>query len=69
MKNLIKIAQHNSNPSNTYQLGVTQFADLTQKEFEETYLGLKITPEFSEEENFGRTPKSREINGDIDWVV
>lgn len=31
LKNLIKIEEHNSNKANTYTIGVTQFADLTQE--------------------------------------
>ncbi len=40
--NLKTIIHHNSNESNTYQMGINQFADLTPIEFRETYItGLK----------------------------
>ena len=42
LRNLIKIEEHNANPKNTYTLGVNQFTDLTQAEFEAIYLTLQV---------------------------
>lgn len=36
-----RIWRHNSEPSNTYELGINQFADLTEQEFVENYLGTR----------------------------
>ncbi|KAJ5079555.1 cysteine protease rdl2-related [Anaeramoeba ignava] len=36
--NLNKIHQHNQNPNNKFQLGINQFTDLTNKEYQELYL-------------------------------
>lgn len=33
MKNLDKIEKHNSDKTQTYTMGVTQFADMTTEEF------------------------------------
>lgn len=38
-ENLLKIEKHNSDPKQTWQMGVNQFSDLTQEEFVSTYLG------------------------------
>lgn len=37
-QNLEKINKHNSDTSQTYTMGVNQFADLTQEEFSSQYL-------------------------------
>lgn len=42
MKNLEKIREHNSDPSRTYDKGLTRFSGLTQKEFESIYLTLRV---------------------------
>lgn len=31
--------KHNSDPSQTWQMGINQFSDLTKEEFVSTYLG------------------------------
>lgn len=38
-QNLAMIEKHNSNPNNTYKLGVNSFSDLTFEEFKAKYLG------------------------------
>ena len=43
-ENLKKINFHNSNSSRKYEMGLTQFAGLTQQEFEAKYLQSLITP-------------------------
>lgn len=63
LRNLIRINQHNADPASTYQMGVNQFTDLTQAEFEAIYLTLQVPK---------RSIKTVEIkatapNGDIDW--
>lgn len=64
LRNLIKIQEHNANPANTYTMGVNQFSDLTQAEFEAIYLTLQVPK---------RTYKTVETEittsneGDIDW--
>jgi len=40
-KNLDSIDFHNSNPKNTFTLGMNQFGDLSKEEFRKYYLGLK----------------------------
>ncbi len=35
--------KHNSNPENTWKMGINQFSDLTKQEFVNTYLGEKNT--------------------------
>lgn len=67
LRNLVKIAEHNANPANTHQLGVNQFADLTDAEFKALYLTLtppKKTVEVINEESVV-TP----IVGDVDWTA
>lgn len=64
LRNLISINEHNANPKNTYTMGVNQFTDLTQAEFEAIYLTLQVPK---------RSIKTVEVeakatpNGDIDW--
>jgi C1A family cysteine protease len=63
LRNLVKIAEHNANSQNTYQLGVNQFTDLTDAEFAAIYLTLNVpqkTVVISEE-------SISVPNGDIDW--
>ena len=54
---------HNSDPTQTWKMGINQFSDLTQKEFISTYLGDLGTD--------GKCLKEGEINegfnGEIDW--
>ena len=38
--NLMKIAEHNSKPHETWKMAVTQFADLTEEEFRREVVGL-----------------------------
>jgi C1A family cysteine protease len=42
LKNLIKIQKHNANASNTWEMGVNQFTDLSEVEFKDLYLTLKV---------------------------
>ena len=65
LRNLIKIQEHNANPKNTYTVGVNQFTDLTQAEFEATYLTLQVPKRSYKEVDVTSTS----INGDIDWVA
>jgi len=64
-ENVAKINAHNADNSQTYQMGLTQFADLSQEEFAGLYLTLKA----KKLENT-RTMNDRvEITNDIDWVT
>eukprot|EP00178_Gracilaria_changii_P012372 TRINITY_DN3500_c0_g2_i1.p1 TRINITY_DN3500_c0_g2~~TRINITY_DN3500_c0_g2_i1.p1 ORF type:complete len:259 (-),score=11.58 TRINITY_DN3500_c0_g2_i1:30-806(-) len=66
--NLAKIEAHNSDKTQTYRLGVTQFADLTQEEFAAVYLTTKVNEKFTREE-FSRTVQADEkLVGDVDWT-
>ena len=53
--NFNKISEYNSNAVNTATLGLNQFADITQKEYREEYLG---TPHNVNEEASPRTTES-----------
>ena len=67
MKNLKAIEEHNSNPANTYEMGVNQFTALTQEEFESYYLNpmRAATPntEAPEEDAVSY------LGQDIDWTT
>lgn len=65
LRNLIKIAEHNANPANTHQLGVTQFADLTDAEFQAIYLTLTVPKKSVEGVN--KIKSTSPLQGDIDW--
>lgn len=66
MKNLAEIEQHNSDASQTYQMGINQFTALTQEEFVSTYLNpLPRTPS----ENVMVDEEFKPVNGDIDWTA
>ena len=36
---IVKMEKHNADPTQTWQIGVNQFSDLTKEEFMSTYLG------------------------------
>jgi C1A family cysteine protease len=61
---LINMEKHNADASQTYQMGVNQFSDLTPQEFQATYLGEfsapTETPTIEEPVNAG-------FQGQIDW--
>jgi len=42
LRNLAKIEEHNANTKNTYTLGINQFTDLTDAEFQAIYLTLQV---------------------------
>lgn len=63
--NLAKIEAHNADKTQTFQMGVTQFSDLTQEEFVEQYLTLKVNQKFTDASH-ARTPKTAS-NADVDW--
>ena len=44
MENLEIIDKHNSDPSQTYKMGLNQFSALTDKEFQTTYLTPRKNP-------------------------
>lgn len=47
--NLAKIEAHNADKTQTFTMGVTQFSDLTQEEFETQYLTLKVNQKYTGE--------------------
>jgi C1A family cysteine protease len=60
MTNFRKIQEHNSNPKKSFTMGVNQFADVTDQEFVENYLGDKT----------GRAKHQVDDQitvGDVDW--
>jgi len=65
LRNIVKINEHNSNPSNTYIMGVNQFTDLTQAEFAALYLTLQVPSGKKVSTDSEQTIPS--LNGDIDW--
>jgi C1A family cysteine protease len=64
LENLGKIETHNSNAYRTYDMGLNQFSAMTQEEFAETYLTLKV-PQTNEE-----VVDSNDVYlGDVDWTT
>lgn len=68
LMNLAKIAAHNADSTQTHSLGVTQFADLTQDEFVNTYLNTRLNEKFTSSENARTANPSNVRLGDVDWV-
>lgn len=62
--NLIKMKEHNSNPSRTYDIGINQFSAMTQKEFVTTYLSLR-----SDAKPLTVSQETDTLVGDIDWTT
>jgi C1A family cysteine protease len=65
LRNLVKIEQHNSDPKNTYTLGINQFTDLTDAEFQAIYLTLQVPNRKIEILDDVQT----KLKGDLDWVA
>jgi len=63
LRNLVKIEEHNANPKNTHTLGINQFTDLTDAEFQAIYLTLQVPNRNVEVLD----DSQNSINGDIDW--
>jgi len=73
MSNMDFVQEHNSNPANTYTVGLNQFADLTKAEYKTYHLGFNADLMTAKEK-----AKPRETNvprsgtypsGDLDWVL
>lgn len=64
LRNLIRIAEHNAKTDKTYEMGVTQFADLTDAEFQAIYLTLTPPKKNIEVINSQMHP----IVGEVDWT-
>lgn len=60
IKNLIDIERHNSDSSKSWKIGVNEFTDITQEEFEKHYLG-----ELSKAD--GKPLDESYTVGDVDW--
>jgi hypothetical protein len=63
----VKIAEHNANPQNTYQMGVNQFTDLTDTEFQALYLTLQVPKNHKPIKV--ESEKTSPLVGDIDWLA
>jgi len=62
--NVAKIESHNADSTQTYKMGINQFTDLTQEEFEATIL---MAPEFHVQIN---SPVEDFVQvGDVNWVT
>ena len=67
-ENLAAIEAHNTDLTQTYQMGLTQFADMTQEEFAAQYLTLRVVEK--EKKIIVGTSKSLKKQGAvIDWVA
>jgi C1A family cysteine protease len=66
-QNVAKINAHNADKTQTHQVGVNQFTDLTQEEFVSQYLTLKVNKKFANANS--RTMNVADVNGDVDWVA
>ena len=67
LRNYIKIQEHNANPASTWQMGVTQFADLTEAEFAAYYLTLNVPQRSVRKEKKVETQRLLASNADVDW--
>jgi len=68
-KNLKDIFAHNSKKTSTWTMGVNEFADLTDEEFKNTYLGYKrVQPPRARtaKDTEARTPK--DLPDSVNWV-
>jgi len=64
LENKAKIAIHNADKTQTYEMGVNKFTAHTAEEFKQQYLGLVIP------ENFVSVESTQSIvAGDIDWTT
>ncbi len=65
--NYRKIVVHNRDPSQTCQLGVNQFADLSDEEFERMYLSKPISVQ--QPADFGAEAAAPNQDIDVNWVT
>jgi len=65
LRNLIRIEEHNANPSNTYTQGINQFTDLMDEEFKAIYLTLQVPEDKKNIILLGQ--ETTPIVGDVDW--
>jgi C1A family cysteine protease len=68
LKNLFKIQKHNTDESNTWEMGVNQFTDLSEAEFTALYLTLKA-PQHREVKIAAVPQLLNKVGGQIDWVA
>lgn len=71
-QHLKEIEEHNSNPKNTYKIGINHFSDLTHKEFREQMGGCFKLPQHIIENNIteGSTflpPSNVDLPDQVDW--
>merc|ERR1719473_106789 len=60
-QNVAKIAAHNADETQTYKMGINQFTDMTQEEFE----SVMLMPAYTTEEGV----VDSEMVGDVDWIA
>jgi len=64
-ENVALIEAHNQDSTQTYEMGINQFTDLTKAEFTTRYLTLKVNKRFERTVSMKDTP----VVGDVDWVA
>jgi len=67
-RNAAKVDAHNADKTQTYEMGINQFTDMTQEEFAAQYLTLKVNRKYENEHPMlGMTQGGLQAN--IDWVA
>jgi cathepsin L len=66
LRNLVKIEEHNANPKNTHTIGINQFTDLTDAEFQAIYLTLQV-PHKNVQVVYEDMPTT--LKAEVDWVA
>lgn len=64
LENLAKIAAHNADKSNTYEMGLNQFSALTSEEFAQIYLGTIVDASSNNVDSVDTAQV-----GDVDWTT
>jgi hypothetical protein len=62
------VEEHNSDPSQTYKMGINQFSALTDSEFRETYLKNIERRHVDQDVKVESFEGSSASNGEIDWT-
>jgi C1A family cysteine protease len=69
LKNLVKMQKHNADKSNTWEMGVNQFTDLSEAEFTALYLTLKVPQKQTNVKMTAVPQLLNKVGGQIDWVA
>lgn len=67
--NLQIIINHNQDPEATFTMGLTQFADLSQKEFKDTYLGFNKEAADKRNKNYRILEDVQSPPGEWNWTA